>query len=432
MSAHATPELAARARSENRKSVTAAGVAWLITATYFFYQYALRSAPSVMMPQLSELFGISALSVASMLGLFYYGYSPFSLVAGAAMDGMGPRKVLPIAAALVGIGSLLFVTGNSDLASLGRFLQGAGGVFAPVGAIYIATESFPPSQAATLIGATQMFGMAGGAAGQFAVGPLMSRGMSSEAFWMGMGIAGLVMGGLLLFLLPPAPKKAITGSSNKSMTKAFAAVFKNPQSILCGLIAGLLFIPTTIFDMVWGVRYLQEAHGFDYAAAVMRSATVPLGWIIGCPLLGFISDRLGRRKPVIAGGAGLLLISLAWILFGQPGVFPPYLIGLVAGIASGAAMLPYTVIKEANPPQYGGTATGVMNFLNFTFSALLGPVFGWILHSVSGGLEQMKHAHYQTAFAPLLLGVAIAIVLTFLLKETGPAAQKSPSILQEV
>ncbi len=43
------------------------------------------------------------------------------------------------------------------------------------------------------------------------------------------------------------------------------SVFRNPQSILCGVIAGLLFIPTTIFDMVWGVRYLQEAHGFDYA-----------------------------------------------------------------------------------------------------------------------------------------------------------------------
>ena len=101
---------------------------------------------------------------------------------------------------------------------------------------------------------------------------------------------------------------------------AFVIVFKNPQSILCGLIAGFLFIPTTIFDMIWGVRYLQEAHGFNYASAVMRSATVPFGWIIGCPLLGFISDRIGRRKPVIIGGAVVLLACLAWILFGPPGV----------------------------------------------------------------------------------------------------------------
>ena len=68
-------------------------------------------------------------------------------------------------------------------------------------------------------------------------------------------------------------------------------------------------------------------------------------------------------------------------------------------------MLPYTVIKEANPPGVSGTATGVVNFLNFTFSALLGPVFGWMLAAVSGGATPMTLEHYQTAFQPLLYGV---------------------------
>ena len=137
----------------------------------------LRSAPAVMMPQLSDAFGLSATAVASMAGIFYYGYSPFSLVAGVAMDRIGPRRAVPLGAAAVGVGALLFATGNNELATIGRFLQGAGGVFALVGAAFIATTNFPASRAATLIGATQMFGMAGGSAGQFLVGPMISAGI---------------------------------------------------------------------------------------------------------------------------------------------------------------------------------------------------------------------------------------------------------------
>jgi len=413
----------APARSQAARTILAA---WLITAVYYFYQYTLRSAPAVMMPQLSDAFGLSAMGVASMVGLFYYGYSPFSLVAGAAMDRLGPRRVVPIGAAAVGIGALLFASGNNTAASVGRLIQGAGGVFALVGAAYIATTNFPASRAATLIGATQMFGMAGGSAGQFLVGPLIARGMPWQAFWAAMGIGGLVISVLLYFLLPEQKQADTSHDWLKTAGRAFGTVFRNPQSILCGMIAGLLFIPTTIFDMVWGVRYLQEAHGFEYADAVLRSATVPFGWIIGCPLLGFLSDRIGRRKPVIAAGGVVLLACLAGILYGPAYALPPYVMGLVAGIASGAAMLPYTVIKEANPPQMSGTATGVVNFLNFTFSALLGPVFGGILMRVSGGAATMTLGHYQTTFEPLLYGVGLAIVLTLFLKETGPAVSRRP------
>lgn len=410
-------------KTNTQTEVRAAAAAWMLAAFYYFYQYALRTAPSVMVPQLSEAFGVSAFDVASMVGLFYYGCWPFSLVAGAAMDRLGPKRVLPIAATAVGIGALLFGLGSREAANVGRLLQGAGGAFALVGAVYIATKNFPASRAATLIGATQMFGMAGGSAGQFAVGHLLGGGLWWKSFWVGMGGLGLAIGALLLILLPKEESAAQPEQWVKSTAGAFGIIFKNPQSILCGMIAGFLFIPTTIFDMIWGVRYLQEAHGFDYPSAVMRSATVPFGWIFGCPLLGFISDRIGRRKPVIIGGALVLLVSLAWILFGRTDVFPPYAVGLIAGLASGAAMLPYSVIKEVNPPQFGGTATGVINFLNLTFSALLGPVFGVLLQYVSRGVTHRELAHYQVAFLPLLFGVVIAIILSFLLKESGPLAR---------
>jgi MFS family permease len=254
--------------------------------------------------------------------------------------------------------------------------------------------------------------------------------MQWNTFWGAMGLIGIAIAIALFVLIPDKARPASSSGDDwlRAAGRALLAVFRNPQSILCGMIAGLLFIPTTIFDMVWGVRYLQEAHEFSYADAVLRSALVPFGWIIGCPLLGAISDRIGRRKPVIVGGAGVLLVCLAWILYGEPAVLPPYIVALVAGIASGAAMIPYTVIKEANPPQYGGTATGVVNFLNFTFSALLGPVFGALLVRVSGVASTFTHEHYQAAFAPLLYGVGLAIILTLLLKETGPARRATAPV----
>ena len=402
-----------------------AAVAWLVTAVYYFYQYTLRSAPAVMMPQLSEAFGVTAAGVASMAGFFYYGYSPFSLVAGVAMDRLGPRRVVPLGAATVGLGALLFASGSREAANVGRFLQGAGGVFALVGAAYIATTNFPASRAATLIGATQMFGMAGGSAGQFAVGPLIASGVSWRWFWAGMGILGLAISALLFVLLPESTRTERRDDSLRGVAAALGQVFRNPQSILCGAIAGLLFIPTTIFDMIWGVRYLQDARGVHTACTHLRTAKYQHGWIIGCPLLGWASDRIGRRKPVILAGAVVLLGCFAVMLYGQTGALPPYLPGIIAGIASGAAMLPYTVIKEANPPAVSGTATGVVNFLNFTFSALLGPVFGWILAAIGGGAATLEH--YQTAFQPLMYGIGLAIVLTFLLKETGSAVQRPAS-----
>ena len=152
---------------------------------------------------------------------------------------------------------------------------------------------------------------------------------------------------------------------------------------------------------------------------------------MGCHLLGLYTDRIGRRKPVIFASSLALLGCLAWILYGPPGVLPPYVLGLAAGVASGAAMLPYTVIKEANPPQLSGTSTGVINFINFTFSALLGPVFAGLLFRAAAGAERPGLAHYQAAFSPLLAGVALAGVLTLLLKETGPAVERRVSVPAE-
>ena len=125
---------------------------------------------------------------------------------------------------------------------------------------------------------------------------------------------------------------------------------------------------------------------------------------------------------MLLGGAAVLLACLVWILYGPTDYLPPYVLGLATGLASGAAMLTYTVIKEANPPQYSGTAIGVINLLNFAFSALIGEVFVLVMRKLSA-TKPVGLGHYQITFQPLIYGVALAMVLMLALKETGLATR---------
>jgi MFS family permease len=416
------------------RATQAAAAAWAFASVFYFLQYIFRSAPAVMVPDLTAALGVTAGGLSALLGLFYWGYAPFHLVAGLAMDQVGPRRVMPAAAITAGLGCLLFATGQRVLCGLGCFIQGCASAFALVGCAYIATTRFPPSRAASLIGATQMFGMAGALASSFLIAPAIAAGLGWRAVWLILGIATLPLAALLFAFIPPRGDvrgaRAARGGWATAVS-ALSAVVKNPQSILCGLIAGLMFIPTTVFTLVWGVRFLQEGHDLPYMVAALRSASVAAGWIIGSPLLGVISDRIGRRKPVIVSSAAVLLASLALILYAPAGLFPPFSLGLVAGMASGGAMILYTVAKEANRPEHSGTATGVTGFVNFSVSALLGPVFGMLLVRASEGAER-ELGHYQEAFQPLLYAVGLAILLAFFLRETGPAAGHARSVAATV
>jgi MFS family permease len=395
-------------------------IAWLFCSAFYFMQYVLRSAPGVMIPELSAAFARDAMGVGALVGLYYYTYALFSIVCGALLDRLGGKAVIPAGIALVAIGAALFGLGSVAAAQTGRLLQGAGSACGFIGAVYLATRGFPPRSLATAVGFTQCFGMLGGYAGQFAVAPMIHGFITWQQFWWMSGLVILLIGVLVLFVTPAGDDDS--PASQGSWLKMFAPykeVLTNPQSYLCGICAGLLFLPTTVGDMIWGIPFLHNGLDVSYAEAVNRASMVPLGWVIGCPLLGYLSDRLGRRKPVLIGGALLMLVSAAGIFYLPAGVAPPYVLGLLLGIGSGAAMLPYTVIKEVNPDNVKGSASGAINFLVFSFSALLTPVYGKLLaHFANGGT--MNLPVFRAAGSWLLGGIVLAMVLTMFMRETGP------------
>jgi fucose permease len=54
-----------------------------------------------MVPELTHAFALSALGVSSLVGLYYYTYSLFSLVAGASLDRYGAKYVIPLGVAML-------------------------------------------------------------------------------------------------------------------------------------------------------------------------------------------------------------------------------------------------------------------------------------------------------------------------------------------
>src|SRR6201997_5573980 len=352
----AKPTLAAQVKSEAQTRGFI--IAWAFTTIFYFLEYAVRSSPSVMIPELEASFATTALGISAILAVYYYTYSSMSLVAGAALDHLGAKRTVPIGAAILGIGCLFFSGGSVVAGNTGRLLQGAGSAFAFTGAVYLAAHGFSARYLATAIGVTQCVGMLGGSAGQFVVGPMMERGLSVHVFWVGIGAAIL---GVAVLLYVATPREQLGAHIQEggfgALLKPYKIVFSNPQSYLCGVVAGLLFAPTTIGDMIWGVAAFQKDLQLSYHNAVVTASMVPLGWVVGCPLVGWLSDRIGRRKPVIMGSAAIVALAAAQISLH----FLPISIKigmLIFGIASGAAMIPYSVIKEVNPDNVKGSATG--------------------------------------------------------------------------
>lgn len=413
------------AEAPNPSRTRAFQFAWGLALCFYFVEYATRSAPAVMIQELSRAFGTTAVGVSAILGTYYYTYSVTSLIAGAALDRLGARKAVPVGVFILAVGCVLFGLSSASAGYAGRLLQGAGSAFAFTGGVYLAAHGFSARWLATAIGVTQCLGMLGGSAGQFVVGPLLEHGVAWQTVWYSLGAASIAIGGFLFAVTPAENRSPNARPGWASMLGPYRVVFRNPQSYLCGAVAGLLFVPTTIGDMTWGVAFFQRDRMFSFHDAVVTGSLVPLGWVIGCPLVGWLADRMGRRKPVLIGGAAVMLLSCVGIAFSTS--HTAAVVGcLIFGIASGSAMIPYTIIKEVNPDEVKGSATGGINFLTFGVTALIGPIFAGLFGK--GIANTPNHvAHFRESGLFWIASIIGAIFLSVFLRETGHAQRKGPS-----
>jgi len=394
-------------------------IAWVFGLVFYFLDYVIRSAPAVMLPELSHNFSVSEIRLVTIIGTYYYTYSTCSLIAGIALDRFGAKYSLFAGALILGLGCLLFMISSQFSGVTGRLFQGAGCAFAFPGCVYLASKGFSSKSLATAIGFTQCLGMLGGSAGQFVVGPLIEKGMDITTFWLSIGIFTIIVAFGLWFITPAnaVDKKEETIVKKQSLLEPYKVVFSNPQSWLCGIVSGLLFAPTTIFAMTWAVDFFQKDRAFDFHSATISSAMVAFGWVFGCPLLGYITDKINKRKPILIFGALFMILSLIQLLY-FPDLLPTKISMFLLGVGSGAAMIPYSIIKEANPDNVKGSATGAINFITFGVTTLLSPLFSRLFGQTLNDTTD-KIMHFQQAGLFWIIGISIAILVSFLLKETG-------------
>ena len=389
--------------------------AWVMALLFYVLEYSTRSAPGVMIPQLEQAFGTNGVGIGSILGSYYYTYSIASLVAGLTLDRFGAKYVVPTGSCILGIGCLLFIFGSSETAYVARLLQGAGSAFAFTGAVYLASRGFSSNSLATAIGVTQSLGMLGGSAGQFVVGPLIQADYKWQTVWVFIGIASLVVSVGLVLITPRRPP-GLSVAAGGSWLGPYRTVLSNPQSYLCGIVSGLLFAPTTIGAMTWGVAFFESDRHFTYKAAVLAASIVPLGWAFGCPLMGWAADQIRLRKPVLIAGIVIMAATVIQLTF-LPDLLPADLTLFIFGVASGVAMIPYTIIKEANPDNVKGSATGTINFIVFGVTALVGPVFASLFAKTLTSGNPVTHFQHASSF--WLASVILAGLISILLRETG-------------
>lgn len=394
---------------------------WLTGALFFFYAWVVRVAPSVMIEELMRDFAVGAAAIGNLSAFYFYGYAGMQVPIGMMMDRFGPRRLMTAAAGVCALGCILFAVSTAFWGvAAGRFLIGASAAFSLVGAMAVAGLWFPARRFALLSGLAMMAGMAGGVFGQAPLRLVVEQYDWRTAMLM------TAAGGLAIAVAAWATVRDRRRGSGgvRQVFGGLGRVLRNPQTWLIA-IAGLGTTgPLLGFAGLWGVPYLEARHGIDRTAAAAVTSTLFIGWGIGAPLFGWLSDRMGQRRQPFIGGVLVCTAAMAALVY-LPGM-PLYVITVLCflcGFGGSSQIVGFAAAREHNAAALSGTAIGFVNGMVTGAGALYQPLLGWLLDlawtgQMASGARIYDPAAYQFAFSVLVAGAVIGLFCTLAIRET--------------
>ncbi|MGB0749270.1 MAG: MFS transporter [Magnetospiraceae bacterium] len=388
-------------------------ILWGWAATFYFYGFFQRVAPSVMVTDLMADFAVSAVVLGNLSAFYFYAYASIQLPVGLILDSVGPRRSLFAAALLCGLGSALFGLSNAvETASMGRALVGLGAGFTWVGALKVITLWFPPHRFAMMSGLTLMLGMVGAVTGQGPLGLLVDAAGWRHTMMLASGFGAVLAVGFW-FLFPKEDVSARTSHQGGArILGSLKAVLGNPQSWVAALFGAMMTVPLLAFYGLWGVPYLMTAFNLERPVAATIISIGFMGWGVGAPLAGWLSDRFGRRKlPMLLSATGsAVTISAILYLPGLPLVLDQVLL-FVNGVLSGGMVLCFALGREHNQIDHAGAATGFVNTAVMSTGAIFQPFVGYLLdQNWNGALENGARVYDVEAYNVAMLVMPIAAI----------------------
>ena len=166
------------------------------------------------------------------------------------------------------------------------------------------------------------------------------------------------------------------------------------------------------------VFLLEEAHASLAWIGIIASAYFA-GVFAFAPLMGRISDRVGR-KPLLVGGTALYgVATLLFVTTTSPWLFVGFrfIEGLSVAIITPAAQ---AFVAEITTPRDRSQAYGWLTSAQFG-GLILGPALAWPLYALGGGGGAM--AFYAIFIVGSLLSLVAAAGLAVLLREPAHAAR---------
>ena len=399
---------------------------WALAAAFYYYEYVLRVSPSVMVPELERSFAVSAGAIGTLSAFYFYAYAPMQLPIGILMDRFGARRLLVLATALCGIGGLAFgFAPHLPLAEAGRFLMGTGSAFAFIGMIYICHQWFPNRWVAVLIGLGNSIGMLGAVMGE---GPL-SFGVDYfgwRAIAIALGGIGLLMSALIFIAMrrsPPSLEQHVPTTRWRELFGQVKVVCLNPQTWV-NAVGNMFFYATVVaFAALWGVPFIQVAYGVDNHVAAFASSMIFVGFIVGGPLVGFISDHLRRRKIPLLFTSLFAFFSLTPVIYlTDIPIGGVYALLFLTGVFSSGTLLNFSLVTAVNPPEAKGTAIAFTNTIAFIGGALFQTAVGLLLDTfwkgvAKGGVIFYAKEAYQVVLSIFPITLLLAFLIFLALKE---------------